>query len=125
MTYMTETPDAPSPTAPSQHVAVPAYLLEHDDPASLFTRSQPVRIHLELLQHDAMRCAGPGPRRPAPVIGRLTAKGLAIADRALASYDAIRRRVFARLSDDELRALDGAITTLLAALDNDLEERSA
>ncbi len=34
---------------------VPGYVFDHDDPAALFTRLQRVVIHLELLQHEAVR----------------------------------------------------------------------
>ena len=34
---------------------VPAYLLDHDDPAALFSRLQRVVIHLELLQSEAVQ----------------------------------------------------------------------
>ena len=41
----TETPSLP----------VPSYVLDHGDPAALFTRLQRVVIHLELLQKEAVR----------------------------------------------------------------------
>ena len=156
---------------------VPSYLLDHDDPASLFTRLQRVGIHLELLQHEAMRGLDLAFRdfvilatlrkEPPPhalpvsrvaeyvlrpmggitqavdrieeaglvtrqvdaddrrkVIVSLTPSGKALADRALASYDAVRERVFAGIDRAELPAIDDAITTLLAALDADHEERA-
>lgn len=34
---------------------VPEYILDHDDPAAIFSRLQRVVIHLELLQSDAVR----------------------------------------------------------------------
>ncbi|MCB1270868.1 MAG: MarR family transcriptional regulator [Microthrixaceae bacterium] len=35
-------------------LAVPEYILDHDDPAALFSRLQRVVIHLELLQQEAV-----------------------------------------------------------------------
>lgn len=40
---------------PPPVVPVPDYILDHDDPAALFTRLQRVVIHIELLQREAMR----------------------------------------------------------------------
>lgn len=34
---------------------VPGYVLDHDDPAALFTRLQRVVMHLETLQHESMQ----------------------------------------------------------------------
>lgn len=42
-------------TARIPALAQPAYVLDHDDPAALFTRLQRVVIHLELLQSEAVR----------------------------------------------------------------------
>lgn len=39
----------------SHAAPVPPYVLDHGDPAGLFTRLQRVGIHLELLQREAMR----------------------------------------------------------------------
>jgi len=55
------------------------------------------------------------------VLVRLTNEGAKFADEALSSYDDTRRRVFKRLGFDELEHIDGAVTTLLAALDADYE----
>ena len=154
---------------------VPSYLLDHEDPAALFTRVQRVVIHLELLQHEAVREFGISFRdfvilatlrkEPAPhqlavsqianyvlrpmgsisqgldrveraglvtrtvsstdrrkVLVALTDEGRSFADSALASYDAIRQRVFARLAPHDLARIDGAVTDLLAALDSDYLE---
>lgn len=49
------------PATPEQHIGtssglpVPAYILDHGDPAALFTRLQRVVIHLELLQSEAVK----------------------------------------------------------------------
>lgn len=40
---------------PDTELPVPAYLLDHDDPAALFSRLQRVVIHLELLQSEAVQ----------------------------------------------------------------------
>ena len=156
---------------------VPSYLLDHDDPANLFTRLQRVGIHLELLQHEAMRgldlafrdfvilatLRKEPPPHALPVsrvaeyvlrpmgsitqavdrideagfvartvdaddrrkgIVSLTPSGKALADRSLAAYDAVRKRVFAGLDSTDLESIDEAITTLLVALDADHEERA-
>ena len=57
------------------------------------------------------------------VLVSLTEHGVRFADAALASYDDTRKRVFKRLSDDDLDKVDDAITTLLGALDSDYEEQ--
>ena len=46
---------APAADEPTGSLAVPSYLLDHGDPSALFTRLQRVVIHLELLQHEAVR----------------------------------------------------------------------
>ncbi len=66
------------------------------------------------------RTMSPDDRRK--VLVSLTAEGRSFADEALASYDAIRRRVLDRLGGDDLERIDGAITELLAALDADYLE---
>ncbi len=156
---------------------VPSYLLDHDDPANLFTRLQRVGIHLELLQDEAMRGLDLAFRdfvilatlrkEPRPhelpvsriaeyvlrpmgsisqaldrietaglvtrandsddrrkVIVSLTPAGKSLADRALATYNDVRERVFERLTSAELDTIDDAITTLLTALDADHEEHA-
>jgi DNA-binding MarR family transcriptional regulator len=45
---------APEPPRSSSGL-VPSYVLDHGDPAALFTRLQRVVIHLELLQQESMR----------------------------------------------------------------------
>lgn len=64
-----------------------------------------------------VRSADPTDRRK--VLVSLTKRGAQFADEALASYDDTRKRVFKRLNGDELDRIDGAITTLLDALDSD------
>lgn len=154
----------------------PAYVLDGDDPASLFTRLQRVVIHLELLQSEAMadfdisfrdfvilatlrkeepphqllvgqvaeyvlrpmgsisqaldrvERAGLVTRKSSSedrrkVVVSLTPAGVSFADKALASYDDTRKQLFKRLTNDQLSTIDGAITTLLAALDTNYEEQ--
>lgn len=56
----------------------------------------------------------------------LTPEGIRFTGEAKASYDDTRKRVFKMLSDDQLEHIDGAVTTLLQALDDDYREhRSA
>jgi DNA-binding MarR family transcriptional regulator len=44
-----------STSHPDLALPVPEYILDHDDPAALFSRLQRVVIHLELLQNEAVR----------------------------------------------------------------------
>lgn len=154
---------------------VPAYVLEHDSPAALFTRLQRVVIFLEFLQREAVRdyditfadfvLLATLRKEPEPhelLVGRiaeyvlrptgsithavnrveqrglvrrrqgendgrevvvsLTPTGRQFADEALASYDAIRERMFGRLSGDELDMIDRSVMLLLTALEADYRE---
>lgn len=47
--------DTTKETAGEATLSVPAYVQDHGDAAALFTRLQRVVIHLELLQHEAVR----------------------------------------------------------------------
>ncbi len=151
---------------------VPEYILDHDDPAALFSRLQRVVIHLELLQIEAVRdfdisfrdfvILATLRKEPAPhelavsqiaryvlrpmgsisqgldrveraglirrstarddrrkVLVRLTARGERFADDVLDAYDRTRKRVFGRLSPEQLDRIDEAVTDLLSALDTD------
>jgi DNA-binding MarR family transcriptional regulator len=59
------------------------------------------------------------------VIVKLSDEGAEVVDQAQQSYERVRLRVFDRLADTELDAIDGAVTTLLGALDADYEENNA
>ncbi len=58
------------------------------------------------------------------VIVTLTREGRALADQALTAYDAIRERVFARLSSAELGVIDDSVSMLLEALEADHWEQT-
>ena len=160
------------PASTESRLPIPAYVLNHGDPAGLFSRLQRVAIHLELLQSESVRefdisfrdfvilatlRKEPEPHelpvsqiaeyvlRPMGSISQaldrvekaglvvrrndqndrrkvfvaLTPAGERFADEVLATYDDIRRRVFKRLTFDDQEAIDGAISTLLMALDTD------
>jgi len=152
--------------------AVPSYVLDHDDPAALFTRLQRVVIHLETLQQASMRDLDitfgdfvilatlrkePAPHelpvtrlaqyilrpmgsitqavdrverlglvRRAPdgrdrrkVLIALTESGRRLAEEARSAYDDLHLPVLERLTDDERRSIDTAVTRLLEALEAD------
>ena len=58
------------------------------------------------------------------MIVTLTEQGAMVVDRAQQSYERVRLRVFDRLTNGELSAIDGAVTTLLRAFDADYEENN-
>jgi len=78
---------------------------------------------------DRVERAGLVTRRSAPddrrkVLVSLTPEGVRFADDVKGAYDDTRKRVFKRLTDDELDQIDDAVTTLLAALDADYQENN-
>lgn len=156
-------------------LSIPKYILDHDDPAALFSRLQRVVIHLELLQVEAVRefdisfrdfvVLATLRREPPPhvlpvsqiaryvlrpmgsisqgldrtevaglisrttasddrrkVLVRLTEEGDRLAGQVQASYDLTRKRVFARLSVEQLDRIDEGVSDLLAALDNNYDD---
>ena len=169
---MTATTDDPGTDQARLAAVVPGYVLDHDDPAALFTRLQRVVMHLETLQTESMQdfditfgdfvILATLRKEPAPhelpvsrlaeyilrpmgsitqavdrveqsglvrrspdardrrkVLVALTEAGCRFADEALSAYDDIRRRVLERLTDDEQRSIDAAVTRLLEALEAD------